>query len=100
MAFKAPSPEELKARRLEREASAAKEQANRNTAERVMVAGLLIVFGIVLLGVGLWFLVLAPNQDVTGLRTVVNLQRLYIRQSAAIVDAIFFATGLLLRNGP
>jgi hypothetical protein len=96
--FKRPSPEQLKARRLEREASAAKEQTDRDIAERVMAAGILIVSGFLLLVVGLWFLVFAPNQDVTGFRTVVNLQRLYIGQTAAIVGAIFFATGLHLRN--
>jgi hypothetical protein len=98
MAFKNLTPEEREAKSRDREAKSARERADRESAERAMVAGLLIVFGFLLLVIGLWFLVLAPGEDTMGSRAVVNLQRLYIGQSAAIVGAIFFATGLHLRN--
>jgi hypothetical protein len=98
MAIKVLTPREREAQRLEREARAAKDQAERDAAERNMVAGLLIVAGVVLLIVALWFLVVMPGEEMVGLRTVVNLQRLYMGQTAGTVGAIFFATGLHLRN--
>jgi polyferredoxin len=88
------TPDEIRARREEREAREAREQTERNATERNALAALLIVAGVLLLIIGVWYLVLVPGEDTVGLGTVVNLQRLYIGQTAAIVGGIFFAAGL------
>lgn len=55
-----------------------------------------ILFGLVLLGVGAYFLLVSPSAGDSELfgRAVVNLQRLAIGQTAAVSGAIFLAAGL------
>jgi hypothetical protein len=59
-----------------------------------------IVLGLLLLLVGAYFLIVNPSEGGAGIlgRDVVNLQRLYLGQTAAICGAVFLAAGLRPRS--
>jgi hypothetical protein len=59
---------------------------------------LCVGFGIVFLAVGFWFLVINPGEGAILGLTVVNLQRIAIGQTSAIVGAIFLAAGIRPRR--
>jgi hypothetical protein len=56
--------------------------------------------GIVFLAVGFWFLLVSPGEGDAAIlgQTVVNLQRLTIGETSAIVGAIFLAAGIRPRG--
>jgi uncharacterized membrane protein len=56
--------------------------------------GLCIGLGLLFLVIGGWFLVLSPSQG----GDIVNMQRLAIGQTSAIVGAIFLAAGIRPRS--
>lgn len=58
--------------------------------------GTCIVLGILLLLVGVYFLVVSPSAGGAELlgRDIVNLQRVYVGQTAAICGSIFLAAGI------
>ena len=89
----AKSPEEVKADRLAREARDKENAEEKFLGQRALVSGLLQILGGVLLVIGVWFLLFSPGI----VSDVVNVQRLYIGQTSAIVGAILLATGLLLK---
>lgn len=91
------SPEQIKADRLGREAKERAALEEQFVAGRAQWSGWFQVLGGLLMLIGFWFLVLDPGSDVS---SVVNIQKLYIGQTAAIVGSILFATGLLLKYLP
>jgi uncharacterized membrane protein len=92
--FTPKSPEQLKADRLERESRERQATLDRRFAERTQWSGGLLVVGGFLLLLGVYFLILDPGVG----RDVVNLQKLYASQTSAVVGAVLFASGALLRH--
>jgi hypothetical protein len=84
--------EEFKADRLAREAAEREALTDKFLRQKTVWSGLFITFGALLLFLGAWLLIIDPG-DVSG----VNLQKLYVGQTSAIVGAILLATGVLLK---
>lgn len=80
--------------RQEREAQADRERAE---AERNQVSTILLVAGVVLIGVGIYFLVASPSQSSFAGEALVNLHRLTIGETSVIAGVILFAVGALIR---
>lgn len=90
------APEQLKAERLEREAREREARAEKFLAHRAQWSGWFLIVGGFLLLVGAWFLLFDPG--VGG--DVVNLQKLYLGQTSALIGAVLFASGALLKYLP
>jgi Ca2+/Na+ antiporter len=88
------SPEQIKADRLAKEAREREVLAQQFAAGRAQWSGWFQIFGGLLMLIGFWFLVLDPGSDVS---SVVNIQKLYIGQTAAFVGSILLASGVLLK---
>jgi hypothetical protein len=93
MNLTAKSPEQLQADRLAREAREKQALAERFMAQRAQWSGWFQIGGGLLVLIGLWFLLFSPG--ING--EVVNIQKLYIGQTAALVGAILFSAGVLLK---
>jgi hypothetical protein len=93
MALTGRSPEQMKADRVAREARDKEEAEARFLSQRARVSGALQILGGLLLVIGMWFLLVSPGVVVD----TVNLQKLYIGQTSALVGAILLASGLLLK---
>lgn len=90
--------EQIRAERLEREAREAKDAAEQAVTAKAGTGTGLAVIGIAIMIAGVYFLIVDPSGGDAYGRSVVNLQRLYLGQTAAIIGAIFFAAGVHLRN--
>ena len=98
MAIPHKSPEQRQADREAREQRAAEEAAERAAGERRSASLALLVFGLLLIAVGAWYLVVAPSEGATYAgESIVNLQRLIVGQTCAIAGVICFAAGALIR---
>jgi hypothetical protein len=93
MTLTAKSPEQLKADRLAREAKETEAAAERFLAQRAQWSGWFQILGGLLMLIGLWVLLFSPGLQ----GEVVNLQKLYIGQTSALVGAILFTAGVLLK---
>jgi hypothetical protein len=93
MPLTAKSPEQLKADRTAREAREKEDATEKFLAQRARASGVCMIFGGLLLLTGIWFLLVSPGVAFD----TVNLQKLYIGQTAALVGAILLASGLVLK---
>lgn len=88
------SPDELRAERLAREAKERDAALQKFEAQRVKWSGWLQVSGWILLLLATWFLVLDPGGSGS---SFVNLQKLYLGQTAGIVGSVFLVAGAMLK---
>ena len=79
---------------MAREARAREILAEAFATQRAQWSGWFQIVGVFLLLVGFWFLILQPGSEYS---SVVNIQKLYVGQTAAIVGAILLAAGVLLK---
>lgn len=96
MALTQKSPEQLKADRVAREAREKEVAEEQFQSQRAKASGLCMILGGLLLLTGVWFLLVSPGIAID----TVNLQKLYIGQTSAVVGVILFASGLLLKYLP
>lgn len=87
--------EEKRAARLAREVEEREQRRRDESNARHINGAMLIMLGVILMVVGLWYLVLSPGNP--GSEGFVNLQRLTIGETSAIVGSVLFVGGLLLR---
>jgi hypothetical protein len=87
--------EEKRAARLARKSQEREERRRAESNARHINGSMLIIFGLISLVAGLWYLLVEPGNP--GSEGYVNLQRLTMGETFAIVGSVLFVGGLLLR---